>query len=186
MHHAFVLQSLGKSTVAFFSFRDGFVQAMEAGENPAKLRAIEQLFMWYRYYGEGTNLFAIQPTGGDRIIGNPPALGFNNFSQGISKREVVGYTPFISISTPLLADIPDYRRFSSREVADLQREFIFSAGMVIAGMFLIPVVGQTYGVPLLFLGLDKAIDSGLKLYSDKKAHEEMLKAVSTIRVTGQQ
>ena len=48
MHHAFVLQSLGKSTTAFYTFDDGYKQALQAGENPAKLKAIYNHFQWYR------------------------------------------------------------------------------------------------------------------------------------------
>jgi hypothetical protein len=67
MHEAFVLQSLGKSTMAFYKFKEGYTQASKAGENPARLEAILSQFMWFRKYGSFTGLFAYEPVGNDVI-----------------------------------------------------------------------------------------------------------------------
>ena len=48
MHEAFVLQSLGQSTRAFFAFQNGYMQASQLGEDPRKLIVISNQFMWYR------------------------------------------------------------------------------------------------------------------------------------------
>lgn len=68
MYNAFVLQSQGKSNLAFIQFSSAIEDARKAGESPLKIIAIEQLFYWYRKYGTALNLFYKNPTGYDRII----------------------------------------------------------------------------------------------------------------------
>lgn len=53
---AFELQFAGKTRMAFYAFRDVYQTALKNGECPAKLAAIEELFVWYRKYGFDTGL----------------------------------------------------------------------------------------------------------------------------------
>src|SRR5438105_5440328 len=109
MHYAFVLQSMGKSTAADAQFRSAYEEAKKAGEHVLKLTAVEQLFVWYRMYGSSLNLFAVKPTGHDRIIGEYKAMnGTPAFSSEWGK-------------TP--------------EQAAQIREFMLGVGELIAGLF---------------------------------------------------
>ena len=69
MHYAFVLQSLGQSTLATAQFRSAYDEAKKSGESIIRLIAVEQLFVWYGPYGSSLNLFSKKPTGNERIIG---------------------------------------------------------------------------------------------------------------------
>src|SRR3989344_3722550 len=69
MFEAFVTQSYGQSTIAFYQFDVAREQAMKSGENILNIMAIEQLFVWYRMYGTALKLFYRNPTGNDHIHG---------------------------------------------------------------------------------------------------------------------
>ncbi len=69
MFEAFVTQSCGKSTIAFYQFDVAREKAKKAGENPLKIIAIERLFAWYRTYASSLNLYYKHPIGNDRIHG---------------------------------------------------------------------------------------------------------------------
>ena len=69
MFQAFVTQSYGRSTIAFYQFDVAREKAKKAGENPLKIIAIENLFAWYRTYATSLKLYHQFPTGNDRIIG---------------------------------------------------------------------------------------------------------------------
>lgn len=80
MFEAFLTQSQGKSTIAFYQFDVAREAAKKAGENILNLIAIERLFMWYRMYGSSMRLFYKNPIGNDRIIGEykPFSAQFNS------------------------------------------------------------------------------------------------------------
>lgn len=69
MFEAFVTQSYGKSTLAFYQFDVARDKAKKVGESPLKIIAIETLFYWYRMYASSLNLYNKRPTGNDRIRG---------------------------------------------------------------------------------------------------------------------
>ncbi len=56
MNTAFELQCMGKTTLAFYAFKDAYQLALKNGESPAKLAALEKLFGWYRTYGYSCGL----------------------------------------------------------------------------------------------------------------------------------
>ena len=171
MHEAFVHQSMGNSTTAFYSFQDGYMRALQVGENPARLQAILNLFIWYRYHGQGSGLFAIEPSGSDRITGDYP-LSLNEFieHEAIPPIEVLGSSSSSSIDnkSQLLAAIPDYGRYSSPELAELQRDFVFGVGEIIVGLLVIRVGQHSSGLVMMGDGWRRAWNSGNKLYTNKQ------------------
>lgn len=122
MFEAFVTQSQGKSTTAFFQFDVAREQAKKAGENILNLIAIEKLFVWYRMYGTSLRLFYKNPTGDDRINGE--------------------YKPY-SQSQPYGSYQSEWG--NNPEQARLIREFLFGVGEVISGVFCAVVTGGTFG-----------------------------------------
>jgi hypothetical protein len=130
MHHAFMLQSLGQSTLANTQFRSAYDEAKKAGESIARLIAVEQLFVWYRMYGSSLNLFTKKPTGNERIIGEyKPALSSLN-----------SHPPFESEwgKTP--------------EQAGQVREFMLGVAEVISGIFC-ATIGTGLGIPVAYVAL---------------------------------
>ncbi len=140
MFDAFVTQSYGKSTIAFYQFDVAREKAKKAGENPLKIIAIESLFAWYRTYASSLRLYHQFPTGNDRINGE--------------------YRPFMTKS--LLA----IRAYESEwgktpEQARLMREFMLGVGEVIAGVFCITVSSGVFGG----IGYTAAFDGSRRIYS---------------------
>lgn len=139
MFEAFITQSYGKSTIAFYQFDTAREAAKKAGENPLRLMAIERLFAWYRMYGTSLHLYNKVPTGNDRIIGE--------------------YKPCNALFP--LAVKYESEWGNSPEQARLIREFILGIGEIIAGIFCATVssgtiAGIAYGV---------ATDGVLRIYS---------------------
>ena len=66
-HQAFITQSLGESTKAFFQFQGAYQEALKAGEMPQKLASLDGLFQWYRRYGSCLHLFTKEPIGNNVI-----------------------------------------------------------------------------------------------------------------------
>lgn len=69
LNEAFMWQSQGHSTLACCAFELGYEQAIKAGESPKKLVSIQQLFFWYRMYGNYLGLMAPASNDYDRIQG---------------------------------------------------------------------------------------------------------------------
>lgn len=139
MHHAFVLQSLGQSTLANTQFRSAYDAAKKAGESITRLIAVEQLFVWYRMYGSSLNLFSKKPTGNERIIGEyKPDL-----------KSLSSHPPFQSEwgKTP--------------EQAGQVREFMLGVAEVISGIFC-ATIGTGFGIPVAYVTLG---DGGLRMFS---------------------
>ena len=184
-HQAFITQSLGQSTKAFYTFQNAFMEAQRVGENPAKLQAILEHFMWYRFYGQGSNLFAIQPEGSDRITGTYPFSANESTNDDAEPFEDIvtmcRYGSYQSNTPSVLAEIPDYGRYSPREIAELQTEFMLAEGMVIAGLILSFAGYPAYGVPLCIQGAATAYLSGRKLYNHKKALQEMSRTLENLK-----
>ncbi|HSX10576.1 MAG TPA: hypothetical protein VLF94_02530 [Chlamydiales bacterium] len=139
MHHAFVLQSLGKSTAAYAQFQSAYEEAKKAGESIKRLIAVEQLFIWYRMYGSSLNLFSEKPTGNDRIVGEyRPKLKSSNT-----------HAPFKSEwgKTP--------------EQAAQMREFMLGVAEIISGIFC-AVIGTGFGIPVAYVTLG---DGAFRMFS---------------------
>ena len=130
MYEGFILQSQGKSTLAFYYFDSARDEAKKAGESPLKLAAIEQLFGWYRMYGSALNLFYKKPVGTDRIHGEYKAR--YSHPMGVDKYE--GYESEWG-KTP--------------EQAARMRDFMLGVGEVISGVFC-ATVGTPFGGTLSF------------------------------------
>jgi hypothetical protein len=140
MFEAFVTQSYGKSTIAFYQFDVAREKAKKAGENPLKIIAIEGLFAWYRTYASSLRLYHQPPTGNDQIIGEYRPLS-TNYLLGIGAYESEwGKTP---------------------EQARLMREFMLGVGEVISGVFCITVSSGIFGG----IGYTAAFDGSRRIYS---------------------
>lgn len=157
MFEAFVTQSKGKSTIAFFQFDVAREQAKKAGENILNLIAIEQLFVWYRMYGHSLKLFYRNPTGNDRIHGEHKSH-FNSFPSGHYESEW-GNNP---------------------EQARLIREFMFGVGEVISGVFCAAVTGPT---PFGYFAGGVALDGSYRIFNSLNSlwaeHEAALIGLKT-------
>ena len=139
MFEAFVTQSYGKSTVAFYQFDVAREKAKKAGENPLKIIAIERLFYWYRTYASSLNLYNKRPTGDDRIRGE--------------------YRP-LSINQPL-ALMYESEWGNNPEQARLVREFMWGVGEVVAGVFCITVGNVVFGT----IGFGAGVDGVNRMFS---------------------
>lgn len=139
MFEAFVTQSYGKSTIAFYQFDVAREKAKKAGENPLKIIAIERLFTWYRTYATSLNLYNKRPTGTDRISGE--------------------YRPY-SITQSLGSDYTS-EWGNNPEQARLVREFMCGVGEVVAGVFCITVGNVVFGT----IGFTAAADGTSKIFS---------------------
>lgn len=158
MFEAFVTQSYGKSTIAFYQFDVAREKAKKAGENPLRIAAIENLFAWYRMYASSLRLYHKNPTGTDRIIGEY-RLGsaHNHFPKGTYESEW-GNSP---------------------EQARLVREFIFGVGEVISGVYCVSVGSVLFGT-VGFVGItDGATRIFTSLNSLWALHETELQALKT-------
>ncbi len=51
MHNAFLIQSIGETTLAYRTFKNAYQGAIQEGEPLAKLQPVHDLFVWYRTYG---------------------------------------------------------------------------------------------------------------------------------------
>ncbi len=132
MFEAFVTQSYGKSTLAFFQFDLAKEEAVKAGENPLKIAAIENLFRWYRNYASSLNLYYEPPTGYDRIIGE--------------------YRPHNYVSNAPAKYQSEWGK--SPEQARLVREFIFGVGEVVSAVFCTVVSSGAFAAISGGVGLD--------------------------------
>ena len=140
MFQAFVTQSYGKSTLAFFQFNTAYEQAKKEGENILNLIAIEKLFIWYRMYGSSLKIFHQNPTGNDRIHGE-----YKSSSKGLGANQY----PYQS------------EWGKNPEQARIIREFMLGVGEVIAGVFSATVSGGTLGT----IALGVATDGTFRIYS---------------------
>ena len=158
MFEAFVTQSYGKSTIAFYQFDVAREKARKAGENPLRLIAIERLFAWYRMYASSLRLYHAHPTGNDRIVGEyRPAYAHSPLARGSYESEW-GKSP---------------------EQARIVREFMLGVGEVITGVFCISVGGVVFGS----VGLTAAFDGTSRMYSALNSlwalHQVELQALKT-------
>lgn len=154
MFDAFISQSYGKSTVAFYQFDVAREKAKKAKESPIKINAIENLFVWYRTYASSLGLYYKYPTGNDRIIGE--------YSQGL-----------VYNSSPVSTYRSEWG--NSPEQARLMREFIYGIGEVISGVFCVTVGSPVFGA----IGVTAGFDGVHRIYSSLNSiwalhHEELL------------
>lgn len=176
-HEAFVLQSMGRSTVAFHHFLEAFNLGKNSGESSAKLQIIADLFYWYRQHGACMRLFGKQPSERDKIHGE-----YCNCSESHELDETINRSlwrlPIIaSPQGIILAVIPDYRSEygTNPQQAVLVRDFIFGAGEIIAGVLLISVgksiVSTGLGSSMVYSGVKTMWNTGNMLWGQ---HESAL------------
>ena len=135
MHQAFVLQSRGKATQAFFLFKEGYQQALQAGESSARVEAIHQLFYWYRKYGASLRF----------IVG----------SSGISDEYRRWSYSKMNIHP---SGFYDSEWGKDPEQASKIRDVMFAVGEIISGVFCVVILPSfdkklAIGGPLLFDGI---------------------------------
>jgi hypothetical protein len=156
MFEAFVTQSYGKSTIAFYQFDVAREKAKKAGENPLRIIAIERLFYWYRTYASSLNLYNKRPTGDDRIRGEYRPRSMNQS----------------------LALIYESEWGNNPEQAKLVREFMFGVGEIVAGVFCVSVGGIFFsigGAGLLFDGSSQIFTSLNSLWTNHQTELQALK-----------
>ncbi|MBU6446296.1 MAG: hypothetical protein KGQ49_02730 [Verrucomicrobia bacterium] len=156
MFEAFITQSYGKSTIAFYQFDVAREKAKKAGENPLKIIAIERLFYWYRTYASSLNLYNKRPTGDDRIRDE--------------------YKPYSS--NHLLAALYESEWGNNPEQAKLVREFMFGVGEIVSGVFCVSVGGIFFSIgggSLLFDGGSRIFTSLNSLWANHQAELQALK-----------
>jgi hypothetical protein len=139
MHEAFCLQSLGRSSQAFWKSKEAYEEAIKAGESPYKLEVVLELFRWYRKYGYGAGVMVRSSECTDEYVPqsnrNRAARSFRSYSHGNSYNSEWGKNP---------------------EQAKYIRQFMLGVGMFISGTFMIalnpPVLGATAGRSLCITG----------------------------------
>lgn len=190
LHEAFILQSLGQSTKAFFTFQSGYMEASQAGENPRRLAAITSQFLWYRKYGSYTKLFAIEPKGNDVIQGQyqrnraeDDARGNDFWGSHFPAFHINPSMPRLDNKTPLLAEIPRYESYNDYEMAEHRRNYIFAVGEIIVGLLLIRSGHFTTGGWLIWEGIDRAWNVVNPLLSrrDEIVKKELQKSLNEIK-----
>jgi len=148
MYQAFELQSIGKSTLAFYTFRDAYQYALANGESAQKLIPFDTLFTWYRKYGYSSGV-AVSPSG---------CTDEFRSAQSYEKK------PYSSSFTP--------------QQEKLTRDFLFGVGQVISGVFSIvinpPLLGR-FGVPLVISGMKYIYDSVSSMIKDFREKTSRLK-----------
>ncbi|MDE3046436.1 MAG: hypothetical protein KGJ02_07320 [Verrucomicrobiota bacterium] len=113
MHNGFCLQAAGHSTMAFYTFNEGYQSALKAGVSHQKLRAIGNLFMWYRKYGHYLGLFK---TDGKEVITDAYRGPHTKSSRRMWKSETE-------------------RLREELEIAEISRDMVFGVGEIIGGLF---------------------------------------------------
>jgi hypothetical protein len=157
MFEAFLTQSYGKSTIAFYQFDVAREKAKKAGENPLKIIAMEQLFTWYRMYASSLNLYNKRPTGNDQIRGE--------------------YRPYSAHQS--LGFLYESEWGNNPEQARLVREFMLGVGEIITGIFCVGIGGVSFsagGLTLLFDGGSRIFTSLNSLWAN---HQTELQALKT-------
>jgi hypothetical protein len=136
-HEAFILQSVGNSTQAFFTFQNAFQQGTQVGESPQKLQAIANLFYWYRKYGSHLDLFGKEPGYNERISdayhGQDCKYRLKkNYHKNSSKHKSSDYN--VTYCPPpayLLGMVPDYSEWGKNpRQASQVRNFMFGVGEI--------------------------------------------------------
>lgn len=153
LYNAFILQSQGKSNIAFIQFHSAREEARKAGENPLKILTIEQLFYWYRKYGSSLNLFYKNPVGHDKIIDEYQTLYLSSNSRPAREtyKSEWGKTP---------------------EDAARIREFMFGIGETISGIFIAvvqPGLGSGIGIVLWADGFTRIFTSLNNIWANHEA-----------------
>lgn len=188
MHEAFVLQSVGQSTKAFFTFQNGYMQASQLGEDPRKLLALLSQFTWYRTYGSYLRLFAIEPTGRD-VISDQYQDSYLSTNTQESDEQFPYPMPFsnlfmASISSPL-APIPNqaYRCPDFPELGEYRRNYILGVGEIIVGLFLISRGNVATGLTIGLMGVDRVWDAVNPLLSrrDFLIQQELRKSLNDLK-----
>lgn len=163
MHEAFIQQSVGLATQAFFTFKNAYQSALQAGESIQKVELIEQLFYWYRHYGSSLGLMA-----------NPSQIG--DEYRGRSKKAM----GLFSMEKSPLANIPNYQSEWGKDPqqAGEIRNFMLGVGEVIAGVFCISVGSmpiKTGGFTLLSDGVVRMWEAGNNAWTQ---HEQAAHALN--------
>ncbi len=125
----FLLQSIGETRAAFYSFRDGYQEGLQAGENAQKLELVNSLFIWYRKYGFSAGIMT------------QPALCRGEYISHYHSSDEDE-----SIFHPSGASFPvsNQARYESEwgknpEQAKHIRQFIGGVGLLISGIFVVSI-----------------------------------------------
>lgn len=185
-HEAFLLQSIGQSSQAFYSLQSAFQQGSRAGESPQKLQVIADMFYWYRKYGAHLKLFARDPVG-DQIIGN--AYTGDNCKYRAKKNHYRGTqqkTAGNQSSSPelySLGDIPNYSGWAKNpKQASQIRNMMFGLGEVISAIFIFCAANPAVGLAALptigYDGVTRMFEALNDLWTDHEIEMYELKALA--------
>lgn len=155
LNDAFMLQSFGQSTLAFFRSKEAYEEAIQAGESARKLNAVLDLFRWYRKYGYAAGLM----TRSSGCIDEHKPEMFS-YEQNYSEHQLNNY---------------ESEWGKNPQQAQYVRQFILGTGMVISGVFSVtigtPIIGK-FGISLISAGFLQ-IFSGLNGCWTEKENRKM-------------
>lgn len=154
MLQAFELQSMGNSTLAFYTFKDAYQYALANGESPQKLAPLNDLFIWYRKYGYSSGVTLVPSDCTDEF----------RSAQSYEKK-------------------PRHSSFTPQQ-EKLTRDFLFGVGQVISGIYSIalnpPILGR-FGVPLVMSGLKYMYDAVSSMIKDQREKTVRLKELEVFQ-----
>ncbi|HAB98407.1 MAG TPA: hypothetical protein DCE71_01125 [Parachlamydiales bacterium] len=151
---AFQLQSLGRSTMAFYAFRDAYQYALQNGETPEKLIPFEALFRWYRKFGYSSGVAAFPSGCVDEYRSESSYLRGTQLGRLDPNQE------------------------------KMVRDFLYGVGEVVSGTLCIainpPLLGRA-GFPLVIGGCKMMYNSVSCMIKDRQERDQRLKELNDIQ-----
>ena len=121
MNEAFAIQSLGRSTQAFYKSKEAYELAIKSGESVIKLNVIIELFQWYRKFGYSAGVM----------------LNSSNCIDEYKSKSVKFFHPFSNQRSSSKTYNPEQEKHV--------RQFILGVGLFISGVFAISINPPFFG-----------------------------------------
>lgn len=175
-HEAFILQSVGQSTQAFFLFQSAFQQGLQIGESPKNLQAIANIFYWYRKYGSHLDLFAVDLDGKEVITDSYKGTNCkyrtktSNHRNAKPPKKSDNPNAIGQAACPLGA-VPNYSEWGNNPKQAAQiRNLMFGIGEIISAIFIFsvtsPIIGWTALPTIGYDGATRIFNSLNELWTD--------------------
>jgi len=153
---AFQLQGMEErhANLALIAFNDGVKLALTNGESPAKIRALQDLFFWYRRYGYHGGLL--------------------KFPSGCQNEYQVS-TKFPKLSKYSNLD-PHQQK--------LIKDFLLGVGSTISSVFcavVYPPIGGKLAIPLISFGIGKMWDALNEMWQDNQEKKLRLEELENLQ-----
>lgn len=145
MYNAFLIQSIGETRLSYRIFKNAYQGAQQAGESMAKLKVMNEIFVWYRTYGWSC-----------RVMARPANCQGEYYCHSSDENDTYD------------ANIPkeDYQYESewgkNPDQAKHIRQFVFGIAEVISGIFIVTVgrvIPQSFGWGLIGGGISHMVTS---------------------------